>query len=147
MTVPTNVTRVVRVVPVVPIAHSSYVVHAAYVRQNNINHVILFLQIFILLNYFFIFYRYRRTRQNIAVELDYGRYCHLLTKREFQQLPHRKVKADNDGEECSICLCQYIRNQRLRVLPCSHYFHTRCIERWLTKMSTSCPLCRYDLDE
>lgn len=106
-------------------------------------HVIM--QFFIFVNVMWLYYRYFRLR-NAWIDNDYHK-CHqyVLTKEEFQQLPHRKVLAKNDGEECPICLCQYIRNQRLRVLPCSHYFHTRCIQRWLTGMSTMCPLCRYDL--
>lgn len=142
MTITANATRIVHVVPMAPIMHSA---HAAHVRQRDILYIILILQISILLNYLWVFYRYNRRTDLYGT--DTTSYYYILTKKEFQSLPHRKVKAENDGEECPICMCQYIRNQRLRVLPCSHYYHTRCIERWLTKMSTLCPMCRYDLTE
>ena len=33
------------------------------------------------------------------------------------------------------------------MLPCGHQFHTHCIDHWLTKHQTSCPLCKKDVRE
>ena len=47
-----------------------------------------------------------------------------------------------DGESCcSICLEEFGGGGVLR-MPCWHYFHGGCIERWL-KSSHNCPLCRF----
>ncbi|KAF9549041.1 hypothetical protein EC957_005033 [Mortierella hygrophila] len=46
---------------------------------------------------------------------------------------------------CSICLGEYVTDDQLRVLPCSHEYHTECIDVWLTLKSTHCPLCKHDL--
>ncbi|KAK5822734.1 hypothetical protein F5H01DRAFT_402806 [Linnemannia elongata] len=46
---------------------------------------------------------------------------------------------------CSICLGEYVPDDRLRVLPCSHEYHAECIDVWLTLKSTHCPLCKHDL--
>ncbi|KAF9298400.1 hypothetical protein BGZ88_006879 [Linnemannia elongata] len=46
---------------------------------------------------------------------------------------------------CSICLCEYIAGDRVRVLPCTHEYHAECIDIWLTNKSTQCPLCKHDL--
>ena len=50
--------------------------------------------------------------------------------------------------ECSICLC-YARDVRIcPQLSCSHAFHVRCINRWLTdeqgktRPDAGCPVCR-----
>jgi len=53
---------------------------------------------------------------------------------------------DNDGDSptCSICLCDYGPNQRVRVLPCLHAFHTRCADPWLVNHRT-CPLCKLNI--
>ncbi|KAH6795422.1 hypothetical protein C2S51_036408 [Perilla frutescens var. frutescens] len=49
---------------------------------------------------------------------------------------------------CSICLEDFSGDpkQFLR-LPCSHFFHSRCVIGWLKRMrmSCSCPLCRRPL--
>ena len=48
------------------------------------------------------------------------------------------------GSECSVCLEGYQDCSRVTVLPCSHNFHTQCIEPWLRQqgMSATCPLCK-----
>ncbi|KAG9444360.1 hypothetical protein H6P81_015700 [Aristolochia fimbriata] len=46
------------------------------------------------------------------------------------------------ASECIICLSDFARGDRLRVLPrCNHGFHARCIDKWLGAHST-CPTCR-----
>ncbi|MFQ6624060.1 hypothetical protein Gotur_004258 [Gossypium turneri] len=43
---------------------------------------------------------------------------------------------------CSICLCEYQANEKLRTIPdCKHYFHAICIDEWL-KLNAACPICR-----
>lgn len=43
---------------------------------------------------------------------------------------------------CSICLCEYMEEEMLRMMPeCKHYFHIHCLDAWL-KLNGSCPVCR-----
>jgi hypothetical protein len=44
---------------------------------------------------------------------------------------------------CVICMSPFKNGQRIRVLPCQHEYHTKCIARWFT-MNSSCPICRRD---
>ncbi|KAI5072064.1 hypothetical protein GOP47_0012170 [Adiantum capillus-veneris] len=47
-----------------------------------------------------------------------------------------------DGADCAICLCEFVGDDQLRLLPsCGHAFHMDCIDTWLLSHST-CPLCR-----
>lgn len=47
--------------------------------------------------------------------------------------------------ECSICLTEFIDQDKLTELPnCAHKFHTKCIREWL-KENRICPYCRSDV--
>lgn len=52
------------------------------------------------------------------------------------------------GEDavCCICLAKYANNEELRELPCSHFFHKDCVDKWL-KINASCPLCKGEVGE
>ena len=46
--------------------------------------------------------------------------------------------------ECSICLAEMRGDERVRVLPCVHCFHSPCIDHWFKRSaaSPSCPTCK-----
>lgn len=52
------------------------------------------------------------------------------------------------GEDavCCICLSKYANNDELRELPCSHFFHKECVDKWL-KINALCPLCKGEVGE
>ncbi|KAL2524675.1 Receptor-like proteiny region [Abeliophyllum distichum] len=49
------------------------------------------------------------------------------------------------GETCVICLEDYRDGESLKILPCQHDFHVGCVNSWLTKWATSCPVCKHDI--
>ena len=34
-------------------------------------------------------------------------------------------------EECHICCSEFVDNETLRILPCSHEFHIQCTDQWI----------------
>ncbi|KAJ9692452.1 hypothetical protein PVL29_011489 [Vitis rotundifolia] len=50
------------------------------------------------------------------------------------------------GEDavCCICLAKYADNDELRELPCCHFFHVECVDKWL-KINALCPLCKFEV--
>ncbi|EDL29167.1 RIKEN cDNA 4930595M18 [Mus musculus] len=64
-----------------------------------------------------------------------------LTEEQINNLPVIYFCENDEISHCSICLTQYIKNSKIRVLPCFHEYHDKCIDRWLSDNST-CPICR-----
>ncbi|KAH6764069.1 receptor homology region transmembrane domain ring H2 motif protein 1 [Perilla frutescens var. frutescens] len=52
---------------------------------------------------------------------------------------------DHIGETCTICLEDYKHGESLKILPCRHGFHASCVNSWLTKCATFCPVCKHDI--
>ncbi|XP_017046673.1 E3 ubiquitin-protein ligase RNF13 [Drosophila ficusphila] len=70
---------------------------------------------------------------------------HRLPKRMLKKLPvlrYTKNNANNKYDTCVICLEDFIEDDKLRVLPCSHPYHTHCIDPWLTENRRVCPICK-----
>ncbi|KAJ2305048.1 hypothetical protein IWW55_002135, partial [Coemansia sp. RSA 2706] len=77
------------------------------------------------------------------------RLGHKLSSRHISS---RKHSADQDGpiaqiheENCAVCLDDFAVGDKVRQLPCQHYFHVSCIDPWLRKNSAVCPLCNFDV--
>jgi hypothetical protein len=53
------------------------------------------------------------------------------------------VGAGSEGSSaaCAICISEFSPDDEVRLLPCSHYFHNRCVDEWL-RINASCPTCR-----
>ena len=70
-----------------------------------------------------------------------GTYFRRATAQTFT------VTLDVSGPACPICLVDYDISDKLRRLPCAHYFHQPCIDRWLRQSSKLCPMCKHNVLE
>ncbi len=53
-----------------------------------------------------------------------------------------KLEKCNDVTDCSICFENKKENIKLN---CEHIFCNRCIKKWLTEKSNTCPTCRKEI--
>ncbi|XP_038055155.1 probable GPI-anchored adhesin-like protein PGA55 [Patiria miniata] len=52
---------------------------------------------------------------------------------------------DATENECSICMGDYEAGENMRRLPCFHFYHAACIDKWL-KDNRICPVCREEVN-
>merc|ERR1719481_786472 len=69
---------------------------------------------------------------------------HRLPKSSLKKIPTKKFEAGDEVqyETCCICLDDYVLGDKLRILPCGHAYHQKCIDPWLLKNKRVCPQCR-----
>lgn len=70
------------------------------------------------------------------------RMRHRLPKSALKKLPIHKFKSGDPYETCCICLDDFTDGDKLRILPCDHAYHSKCIDSWLVKHKRICPQCR-----
>jgi hypothetical protein len=58
---------------------------------------------------------------------------HTIQNREQSRLDHELAS-------CSICTEDFLDRENVRILPCAHIYHQRCIDSWLLDFSGTCPL-------
>lgn len=75
----------------------------------------------------------------------YSTFNPIITEVElerFKIIKYRDLQVVKE-ESCLICFEDYIDNDDIRILFCNHYFHKKCVDRWLCEQSSRCPYCRY----
>ena len=50
-------------------------------------------------------------------------------------------KLPQKNKNCIICFCEFKNEDELMILPCMHFFHENCINKWILK-EKNCPFCK-----
>mmetsp|Transcript_11311 Transcript_11311/g.21306 ORF Transcript_11311/g.21306 Transcript_11311/m.21306 type:complete len:345 (+) Transcript_11311:85-1119(+) len=94
--------------------------------------------------------RFRESEAVRAEELQVVASLQALPLEKYESMcKHREAEAGRRPsiDECCLCLEPYAEEDVLRALPCRHYFHQACIDKWFVAnrfMPRSCPLCKAD---
>ena len=81
---------------------------------------------------------------NLHINGNFDKDDELLIKNSnnpiIYKLDHVE-KIPQNNKNCSICLLEYKNDDDIMILPCMHYFHEKCINKWFIKEKI-CPFCK-----
>ena len=77
--------------------------------------------------------------ENVITPLKESEFSNI-TELNYKEYAKTK-EASNEKETCSICYAEYTDEDKVKILPCSHVFHTTCIAEWFAE-NHNCPMCR-----
>lgn len=65
----------------------------------------------------------------------------------IDRFPETTVRRGAEVERCSICLEDMTPGSKVRTLPCLHFFHRKCIDKWLKQAGPPrCPVDQLSLE-
>ena len=83
--------------------------------------------------------------ENVITHIDFEKYCPLrcpgLNNSSRSHIKSEFVTPDS----CAVCTDKYSEKELTRTLPCNHSYHATCIDDWILKRSSICPICKFNL--
>ncbi|KAL9308415.1 putative transcription factor C2H2 family [Arabidopsis thaliana] len=98
----------------------------------------------VLASYFSV--RRHRIRQRVR-DLHHGGQGHSRMPKDLLQSMPTEVytgvlEEGSTSVTCAICIDDYRVGEILRILPCKHKYHAVCIDSWLGRCRSFCPVCK-----
>ena len=86
-----------------------------------------------------------REEEYLVLRVDLNGYeeSNGLTTEEINSFRIGFVENCQTDERCTVCIEDFGKGEEVRVLPCDHIYHLKCIDTWLVRNGT-CPVCKFD---
>jgi hypothetical protein len=88
----------------------------------------------------------RSMRDDVADEIESStqraRTLHIPEKQLWRTARFKAYGADNIDRVCSICISDIGDHEIVKELRCTHFYHARCLDSWLSVSVGICPLCK-----
>ena len=70
-------------------------------------------------------------RKSVDSILMYPFFDSLLEIDRIQAFRYSQSRAEETNSTCVVCMSEYCFKEKIRKLPCTHDFHSKCIDKWL----------------
>lgn len=91
--------------------------------------------------FYFLYFRLQMIMQQHNHEVDHTNLIEELPEIVVSE----NSKIPKDKNECMICMSSFELNEKVKIMPCTHFFHTDCIKKWFEANDT-CPICKSRVD-
>ncbi|XP_076095537.1 E3 ubiquitin-protein ligase Godzilla-like [Mytilus galloprovincialis] len=86
--------------------------------------------------------KYCRSRTNISSCFGRKRRTSMPSFWNTSEIHEAQFKKGFKYKTCPICLEDFVKKEKLWILPCEHGFHVECIKPWLNEGECKCPVCK-----
>ena len=81
-------------------------------------------------------------RTNVVDSIELSKDMIKIHLYNYPNCSHNNVETNGSHKQCSICLCDYIAEDKIFELSCNHVFHNTCLIKWLQQKKI-CPICNF----
>ena len=94
-------------------------------------------------------FNYEERMENIRKKFGNSLVIKCLLKRQIEEIKYIKSYGEEYGDNCTICMENFIENAIISKTPCEHIFHKKCFDTYLKEIQKkdklSCPNCNQNL--
>ena len=94
-------------------------------------------------------YNHEERLENIRKKYGNKMLIKILIKQQIEQVIYDKNLGLEYGDNCTICVNNFIENMEIYKTPCEHFFHKDCLNKYLKKLKKksklTCPNCNQNL--
>jgi hypothetical protein len=91
------------------------------------------------------FFNYSKALKQAERQRNWERKDFLIRGATLEQIGKLRVEGiQMKGQTCAVCTEDFELGDKVRELPCGHYYHIPCIDLWLVQ-NRKCPLCSNEL--
>ena len=94
-------------------------------------------------------YNHEERLENIRKKYGNKMLIKILIKQQIEEVIYDKNLGLEYGDNCTICVNNFIENMEIYRTPCEHFFHKDCLNKYLKKLKKksklTCPNCNQNL--
>ena len=94
-------------------------------------------------------FNYEERMENIRKKFGNSLVIKCLLKKQIEEIKYIKSYGEEYGDNCTICMENFIENAIISKTPCEHIFHKKCFDTYLKEIQKkdklSCPNCNQNL--
>ena len=94
-------------------------------------------------------YNHEERLENIRKKYGNKMLIKILIKQQIEEVIYDKNLGLEYGDNCTICVNNFIENMEIYKTPCEHFFHKDCLNKYLKKLKKksklTCPNCNQNI--